>query len=348
MPNPNTLFDPSTLAESFPDAAASGHLYGLDPHRTPYEELAERFRNHQAVQGIAAQAGVSVNTAENVADLMNPPSHGSLDALASSPEGRAFTERVKNVHGTMGNMLQVTGDVFALPELNSPEFASVDWQRLHEAVGAYERLGIPSEVVFTPINRPLEGNHGWKTFYSGLTTWQVTNHPNFKHKLAKQDDGDGLRINDEVLSQWNDVIDTNTDAKQWQVSVVPVSDRAPVLSVAHDATASDGSIPADLRNILDKLPTNTSNQNDPDVYLLTDPKAETLLTIHAMRHFVLKDPIDDKINDTYYWSWAEGVINNGASGLAVYWRPDHGQVGLSLIGVGVRVRSLGVRPEVRG
>ena len=52
--------------------------------------------------------------------------------------------------------------------------------------------------------------------------------------------------------------------------------------------------------------------------------------------------------DSSTWTWAEGIINNGASGLAVRWNPDYGRVLLSLGVVGDRVVRLGVRPEVRG
>jgi len=349
MPNPNTLFDPATLAESFPDAASSGHLDGLDPHRAPYVELAERFRNNQAMLGIAAQAGVSVDTAVQVADLMNTPSNHSLDTLSlASPEGKAFTELVKGVHRTMDHMLHTTGNVFTLPDLNSPEFAATNWQRLHEAGKAYEQLGIPAEVVFSPINRPLDGNHGWKTFFSGLRAWQDTNHPDSTNKLQKQTDGDGLLINDEITAQWNDVTDTSPNAKQWQVSVVPVSDKAPVVNVAHDGTNAQGDVPTDLSNIIAFLPPTPSIDPNQPPKLAGHPKAETLLTIHATRHFEGKDPIDGKIGGSYYWSWAEGVINNGADGLFVYWFPDYGRVVLSLGDVGNRVDRLGARPEVRG
>jgi len=356
MPNPNSLFDPSLLNQSFPDAASSGHLDGLDPHREPYEKLALNFRKHQTALGIATLAGVSVDTAASVADLMNKTSYGSLDNLATSfPEARVFAEEVKATHAVMGDMLRATGDVFTLPNLDSKEFAGVDWQRLHEATGAYESLGILSQVVFTPINRPLgtkqddgtpiEPTGTWRAFYSRLRQWQDNNNPDSAHKLQKLDYGDGLWINDEVSSQWGSVIDTGPNASQWQVSVVPITDKAPVVSIAHDGTAADDSIPPYLRTILDKLP---GNQNDPDTGISINPKAETLLTVHATRHFEGKDPIDGKVNGTYYCSWTEGTINNGAYGLAVYWNPDCGQVRLYLRDVGNRGDLLGVRPEVRG
>ena len=140
-----------------------------------------------------------------------------------------------------------------------------------------------------------------------------------------------------------------SNAPQWQVSVVPVSSKAPVLNVTHNGTAADRSIPENLRTILDKLPTGPDNSNTgPDIYTITNPKAETLLTIHAMRQFNKQDPIDGKIVSLYNWSWAEGTIDNGADGLAVRWSPVCGQVYLNRSGVGDRGDRLGVRPEVRG
>ena len=285
-------------------------------------------------------------------------SNGSLDSLSSSPEGRAFAELVKQTHHQMGRMIEETGHVFSdIPNLDSPEFANTNWQRLLEATKAYEELNIPSQLVFTPINRPLgeelaDGNYtpgSWRALFSGLRAWQDTNHPDSAHKLQNLEDGDGLWINNEVATQWNSVIDTNPNAPQWQVSVVPVSSKTPVLNVAHNGTAADRSIPANLRDILDKLPTGSDNSNtDPDIYTITNPKAETLFTIHAMRQFNKQDPIDGKIVSLYNWSWAEGTIDNGVRGLAVSWNPDHGQVLLSHDVVGLRGGDLGVRPEVRG
>lgn len=140
-----------------------------------------------------------------------------------------------------------------------------------------------------------------------------------------------------------------SNAPQWQVSVVPVSSKAPVLNVTHNGTAADRSIPENLRTILDKLPTGPDNSNTgPDIYTITNPKAETLLTIHAMRQFNKQDPIDGKKGSLYNWSWAEGTINDGADGLAVGWNRVNGRVNLDYGDVGSRAVNLGVRPEVRG
>lgn len=348
MPHsPNTLFDPTTLAEAFPDAVSSGHIDGIDPHRTPYEELGRKFSEHQMSLGIAAQAGVSVDTATAVANLMNTTAHHSLDSLlGSSLEGRLFAETAKSVHRTMDDLLRKTGDVFALPGLDSPEFKNTNWQRLHEATKAYEQLGIESAVVFAPINRPLDGTHGWRTFFSGLRQWQDKAQPNATNKLQNQNDGDGLWINSEISDQWDSVIDTSPSAPQWQVSVVPVTDKAPVVSVAHDGTDAQGNVPPELQHMLGLLPPTPNTGTVPK--LASHPKAESLLTIHAMRHFEGKDPIDGKIGGSYYWSWAEGTINNGARGLAVHWSPGDGRVYLYHFGVGSRGDLLGVRPEVRG
>lgn len=354
MPNPNSLFDPSLLAQSFPDAAVSGHLDGLDPHREPYEELAYRFRERQTALGIAAQAGVSVDTAASVADLMNTPSYGSLDSLAtSSPEARAFVETVKTVHTAMGDMLRVSGDVFTLPDLNSPEFATTEWQRLHEAGKVYESLGIPSQVVLSPINRPLEGEHGWKTFFSGLRAWQEKEHPESAHKLKKQTDGDGLWINDEVSSQWDSVIDTSVNAPQWQASVVPVDNKPAVTNVAYDSTNAQGDVPTDLSNIVAFLPPTPSLDPNQPPRLAGHPKAESLMTIIASQLYQNKVSVNNSQPeqtpiDSNTWTWAEGIISNGASGLAVYWSPGSGRVDLSRNVVGVRDDFLGVRPGVRG
>jgi hypothetical protein len=352
MPNPNSLFDPSLLAQSFPDAAVSGHLDGLDPHRKPYMELAERFRNNQAMLGIAAQAGVSVDTAASVANLMNTPSHGSsLDSLAtSSPEARVFAETVKATHTTMGDMLRATGDVFTLPSLDSPEFATTNWQRLMEATKAYEGLGIPSQVVLSPINRPLEGEHGWKTFFSGLRQWQDNNNPDAVHRLQNQTDGDGLWSSNEVLSQWDSVIDTGPDAPQWQASVVPTDNKPAVTNVAYDSTNALGDVPTDLSSIVALLPPTPSIDPSQPPKLAGHPKAESLMTLIASQLYLNKDnsqPEQTPI-DSNTWTWAEGIISSGANGLAVDWGPGFGQVFLNHSGVGTRVDFLGVRPGVRG
>ena len=354
MPNPNSLFDPSLLAQSFPDAAVSGHLDGLDPHREPYEELALKFRERQTALGIAAQAGVSVDTAASVANLMNTPSHGLLDSLATlSPEARAFAETVKATHSSMDDMLHATGDVFTLPGLDSKEFAATNWQRLHEATKVYESLGIPSQVVLSPINRILEGEHGWKTFFSGLRAWQEKEHPESAHKLKKQTDGDGLWINDEVSSQWDSVIDTGQDAPQWQISVIPVDNKPPVTNVAYDSTNSQGDVPTDLSNIVALLPPTPSTDPNQPPKLAGHPKAESLMTIIASQLYQNKVRQDNNQPeqtpiDSNTWTWAEGIISNGASGLAVLWNPDDGQVVLDHGDVGLRDGILGVRPEVRG
>ena len=354
MSNPNSLFDPNLLAQSFPDAAVSGHLDGLDPHRKPYIELAERFRNNQAMLGIAAQAGVSVDTAASVADLMSTPSHGSLDSLAtSSPEARVFAETIKATHTTMGDMLRATGDVFTLPDLNSPEFVSTNWQRLHEATKAYEQLGIPAEVVFSPINRPLDGGHGWKTFFSQLRQWQDGNNPDTAHKLKNTTDGDGLWINGDIPNQWNGVIDTSSDAPQWQVSVVPVDNKPAVTNVAYDGTNALGDVPTDLSSIVGLLPPTPSIDPSQPPKLAGHPKAESLMTIIASRLYQNKankdsSQLEQTPIDSNTWSWAEGVINSGAFGLAVYWNPGDGRVCLVRGVVGIRDVYLGVRPEVRG
>ena len=250
-------------------------------------------------------------------------------------------------------MLRVTGDVFTLPNLDSKEFAGVDWQRLHEATKVYESLGIPSQVVLSPINRPLEGEHGWKTFFSKLRAWQEKEHPDAVHKLKNQTDGDGLWINNEIPSQWSGVIDTSSDAPQWQASVIPTDNKPAVTNVAYDSTNALGDVPTDLSSIVALLPPTPSTDPNQPPKLAGHPKAESLMTIIASQLYLNKVNKDNSQPeqtpiDSNTWTWAEGIINSGASGLAVIWDPDDGQVLLNHDVVGIRVDYLGVRPEVRG
>ena len=359
----STLFNPSALAEAFPAAAEAGNI-DVNPHRAPYEGLSERFRASQAALGIAATQGASVETGRQIDHLMNEPAEDVYDVLSSiaalrTPEGKAFTERVRETHELTKAMFEATGSIFSIPELKSPELKNIDWPRLHEAQEIYKGLGIKSRVIFTAVGRELEGDESWTAFFSGLREWQDTNHPEAEHVLKNQNDGDGLWIWDSVKTNWQEAIQKDRGSGlRWAVSVMPIEDAPINVSIDHSGKAADTNqngavtreyVPDELAGVISSLP----KQPDGRAYALTHPRAETLMTAIALQIFensTLEARGEDQITpiDKNTVTWAEQTIGNGSSALHVYWLPDRGQVRLHDREVGRRNGVLGGRPEVRG
>ena len=223
----------------------------------------------------------------------------------------------------------------SVPEFTDPEFSQVDWQRLESGFMAYDQLGMSPELVISIEGQPLDR---WQTFYSNLRQYQDDHYPDSPHRLLRQNDGDGLFVNAQMAEHWGELTPEQT---HWSLAVIPTTIKAPALGVDYYGKGQNGLVSDDVASILTELPINQ----------LVHPTIESYLAFQASRIHANQQPIDDKIDGLFYYTWLRGNFTNSENNQVAPrggWRPDFGQVFLVGRRVGNRVGDLGVRPEVRG
>ena len=242
-----------------------------------------------------------------------------------------FQSVVSEARQNYGNTLINTGTGISIPEITSSEFSEVDWQRLELGYKAYELLlGMSPELVITPEGQPISF---WKSLYGNLREWQGINNPDSPHRLKKQDDGDGLYIDNQVADHWDQL---TPDRLSWGVTVVPTISDTPSLNVDYEGKDENGDISTELTHVLAGL-------GHTGLY---HPSVERYLMLQATRLQSGQEPVDSK---TY--TWLNGNFTNSENNQVAprgRWFPGSGQVYLAWRKVGIRGDNLGVRPEVRG
>jgi hypothetical protein len=266
----------------------------------------------------------------------------SVANLLLNLDGQPILEQLNpDFRRVVGASLQRSQELFIvtgmsslhIPEIGSPEL-KVDWRQLQTGYEAMERLGLQPELVIGLEGQPLSF---WKTLYSGLRQWQDDNQLDAAHRLLHQDDGDGLYVDSQLETYWDELIPNQL---RWSVSVLPGTPKPPVLNIAYDGTDAKQAIPAELTNILQALSLTDTNSQKP-----MNPKLEKYLHLQATRIQLGQEPLDIET-----FSWLNSTFTNSNGKLAApngLWYPGHGRVYLHWREVGDRNGYLGSRPEVR-
>ncbi len=321
---------------------AEGLLYADAVAKVVAEETGAEFDPAEGVKEIL-EAHFSFEDKNDLDDERN-----WANTLPNTAEAQAFKTEAEQAHQQTVELMSATGNVFGeVPDISELD---IDWNRLQQAKQAYEQLGIPTSIVFTPMTPELAPEQileTWKEFYSNLRAWQddqVENHGLVVPagaRLQNRDDGDGLWIYDQVLPTWqehhtNNPPDPNTPA--WRVSILPTDQEPIITNVAHDMTDAQGHKPQILTDLDQALQNQTQ---DPNTLITNHPSLQTLMIAIANRIFDGQKPMD---SSTWPWSIVSGV----SAALTVNWSPGSGQAFLYCYVSGLRDGALGVRPEVRG
>lgn len=256
------------------------------------------------------------------------------------------------------NILQPHHDIPSLQEFID---AGVNFNKLHQGFEGYEAAGMKPELVFAPVNLPLQL---WRDGYSALRQEQEVRHPLPPdgqpdrlpgRRLKEQPDGDGLWIWDGVANAWNDLnrqavedtpgtnlTVTNPDGTEtvWKVLVVPTADKEEgglAVNTSHD------------------LSTASSTFSDQAETIGLTPESITQVSAHMPigAHLTLQArrlhqdlPLLDQ--EGSIWTWNHGTFNDGGRAPAVYWYPGFGQVRVGDDGVDGSDGNVGVRAPVWG
>lgn len=251
----------------------------------------------------------------------------------SLPETGKFPELATQARDRLHNLLIATKLETSMiaPGLGDSEFSHINWDRLAQGYDAYERLGLQPEVVIAPEGRNLQF---WKSLYGNLRQWQDEHQPTAPHRLKKQNDGDGLYINEDVRNNWALL----SGGSGWSVSVLPTTAKPPVLNVNHNGKNADGKLPQNLEDLL-----RTQELLVPGPQL--NPTITSYLTLQAMRLHRGEAPVDSET-----WSWLRGTFGdaNNLRAPGGRWDPGVGRVRLDWGDVSYRDDFLGVRLPVWG
>ncbi|MHB1910386.1 MAG: hypothetical protein ACYCQJ_16190, partial [Nitrososphaerales archaeon] len=213
---------PPALAESMPESQA------------PSPQTGEVLRVLGGI-GLPGENGVSRMAAD-----------GGSHEPGSGPSWEVATEAYQQVTSLFAD---VKPEV-RVPGFSDLELAHINWAELRQGYETQERLGLEPELVIAPEGQPLSF---WRVTYGNLRQWQDANDPDSSHRLQNRQDGDGLWVNSEISSNWDEL--TNTANPRWTVSVVPGTIKAPVLNVNHRGIDGNNGIPDSLIRILKELDT---------------------------------------------------------------------------------------------
>lgn len=333
-----SLFTPETMQKVFPEATPDTLQ---DPNFRPYAAIAEAYLKTQEVADIGTQAGGD-GTHNPVAELLDPddPERGGTALAELDP---AFRSVVTEAHERTCDLFHDTVGDKVVPDLDTVDFESIDWHSLQAAMEGYEKLGMEAELVIAPQGRQLDW---WQEqVFSMLRKLQDVYQPTGIHRLQNQTDGDGLWVSDEVKANWDKLADINNPS--WTATVVPISDKPPVVNVDSFGVAEGTTVSQELLTILKALP---PAEADGRTYLRR-ASVETYLTLQAQRIKANKSPVDTAVNGIYYYSWLDGAFTtqDGQAAAPVgYWDPVSGRVILDWYRAGRRDDRLGARPAVRG
>ena len=259
MPNPNTLFDPTLMASVFPDAA---NMLPEDPHTAPYDALATRFAERQARLGIAAQAGVSVETAGIVADLLTTaPDGSSLDAL-ERVEGKELVDQYKTAFEASEYLFGLVGE--KIPSLEDPRLTEA-LKRLKPTFEVLKSMNLEPEIVIYPRHRSLDW---WKQVGAKLQADPTIN------KDGRIKNG-GLYVYDTIANNWDSFTNPNRQPVEWTLQVSSATEAPFITSVtSYGYTDSDNTAPEGKVNLLAQklnLPTVQHRKKKDPVSSLQQP-----------------------------------------------------------------------------
>jgi hypothetical protein len=377
----NSLFDPNLLSDAFPDAAQANML-PPDPHVAPYEALAARFQDKQLGLGIAAQAGVSINTASTVANIINTPQSEGYGALQSTPEGQRLVSDYESVHNTATSIFGLVGEV--PPGLKDPQLVE-QLNRLQPLFGAMERLNLEPRLALVLEHQSYQW---WQELATALEASPLNpdepdpNNPGSTRKVLREG---GLYVDSELQNNWDALTNPNGEAPRWRLHLLSGTEAPTVTSVtSYGYTDQENQTPSvELNQLLQDLglppiPDRTGAAGTqaaqatapqatgrfgrrhsapgpvPSTPLRT-PTAPAPLTqpdIHPTVEAYITHQFDRVLHtdpplDSNTWSWLDGQLPNGRLPRG-YWYPDSGQVSLDWSSADRRRGALGVRPSGRG
>jgi len=222
------------------------------------------------------------------------------------------------------------------PELSEFAAAGFNFARLGSAHEAMAKLGLEPELVFAPSNLTLMG---WEQVFSNL---EYDTSVNADGRIKSG----GLWVHDDVKANWNKLNPNasdhsiNIDGTDWQVLVVPGTNRPPIVNVDHNG--KDG---RKLSRDIEKQARDIGIHNPALTGSNLHPTIASYLTLQATKLQSNQDPLDSA-----NYTWLDGEFGDKSNLRAPGgdWGSGDGQVLLFWGDVGDRVDSLGVRLPVWG
>ncbi len=207
-----------------------------NPFRSPsslYPDLAARIE-----QAKTAQANVQSRMGQDLAHV------GLAELVKTNVERGESLPAVEVAHARMSKVLERI-DV-NVPDLETFEDAGIDFAYLEETYDKMQVLNLEPEYIFAPVLPFREWSRLCETF---------ENDPDINHDGRIV--GGGLAYSMTVEHHWQKICSTDRDVTvdemNWQVLVVPATNKPPVVDVSHTGTDASGVTKPELQDLARRI-----------------------------------------------------------------------------------------------
>lgn len=305
------------------------HALYANESGVPLEAQLEAALAHNIASGLIVAEATSLASAAAVAVAE------ATGLRNKSPQIEELSPGIKELF--LANY-HTTQEVFAsidleLPSLADFELTGTNFKKLAAGYKTMAKLGLEPEVVFAPILPSEQWEQVFKTIENNL------------HDDTDKLNG-GLWISEDAKNSWDKLQGTSNvvaiNGQGWQVSVVPGTEKTPVLDIDHNFTYGNEESDA-IEKLVETL---QLNMNDDVTYEVeaAHPTIATYLTFQAIKKHMLQ-PLTDESTAT--WLDGEIVISSKVRS-PVGLLSDSGQVHVILYGVTDRYNDLGARLTIYG